>query len=203
MAVDSYSLAIPASGSILLPNPANFFFLLSAGAAVNILFQGKAARESFQGLTAGLRVQRLKSWDSCVIQGAANTSITIFYGTETPREDSTDYVQTIATISGSVTTTPGIGSPNTPTNHADVSVATLTIDTTIGSNALRRSVSIGSLSSNAPASKNLRVQGHPGTAAANGVELQPGTFINLPTTAAIDVYNPDANAQTYWWQEYT
>ncbi len=203
MSVDSYSLAIPASGQILLPNPANFFFLLSSGAAVNVLFQRTAVRESFQGLSAGLRVQRLKSWDNCNITGTPGTLVTFFYGTETPREDSTDYVQTIATISGSVTTTPGIGSPNTPTDHADVTVATATVDTTIPANALRRSVSIGSLSTNTPATVNLRVQGHPGAATTKGVELQPGTFINLPTTAAIDVYNPDANSQKYWWQEYT
>lgn len=204
MAVDSYQLAIPASGQILMPNPANFFFLLNVSSgAVTSLFQSKAAREQFQGLSAGLRVQRLKSWDSLVITGIAGTVVTFFYGTETPREDSTDYVQTIATISGSVTVTPGLGFPNTPTDHADVTVTAGSVDTTITANALRRSVSIGSLSTNAPATSNLRVQGSPGAATTKGVELQPGTYINLPTTAALAVYNPDANSQKYWWQEYT
>lgn len=203
MSVETRALAIPASGSLLIPDPGNFFFLLTASASLNFLFQGGSGggQENFQGFVAGLRLQRLKQWRNCFVTGLAGTTFTIFYGTETPREDETDFVQTIATIAGTVLVTPGSGSANEPVDHADVLVGTGAIDTTIAANPARKSVIIGSLSSNAPASKNLRVQAHPGAAVAKGIELQPGTFIVLQCAAAIDVYNPDANGQTYWWQE--
>jgi hypothetical protein len=208
MSVDSYTLTLPASGVAKMPNPANFFFLLSSTNPIAIQFtggitqKGSAANETFNGLSAGLRIQRLNSWANANFIGAAGTVLTFFYGTETPREDSTDYVQTIATISGTVLISPGTGSPNAPTDHADVTVAATTIDTSVGVNAARKSVSIGSFSSNAPASLNLRVIAH-GSGVGKGVELQPGQFINIATQAALDVNNPDANSQKYWWQEYT
>lgn len=211
MSVDTYNFAIPASGIFKLPNPGNFFFLLSSTNPITVQFQAgglgsnqdrSGANETFSGLSAGLRVQRLKSWGNLNLTGPAGTTGTIFYGTETPREDATDYIQTIATISGTVLVSPGTGSPNAPTDHADVTVSATTIDTTIGVNAARKSVSVGSFSSNAPATLNLRVIAH-GSGAGKGVELQPGQFINIATQAALDVNNPDANAQKYWWQEYT
>jgi hypothetical protein len=201
MSVNSYSIVLPASGQAVL-EPANFLFLINAPSAVTIILQRDAARENFANFTAGLRVQRLKAWQNAVIQGTPGATVTLFYGIETPREDSTDFVQTIATIAGTVLVTPGTGSTNAPTDHADVTVAATTIDATVVANAIRKSVSIGSFSSNAPASLNLRVIAH-GSGATKGVELQPGQFINIATTAALDVNNPDANSQKYWWQEYT
>lgn len=212
MSVDTYNFTLPASGIFKLPNPGNFFFLLSSTNPIQVQLQAggigsqqasSGANETFAGLSAGLRIQRLRSWANLNLTGPAGTTGTIFYGTETPREDATDYVQTIATISGNVLVQPGVGSANAPTDHADVSVAATTIDTTIGVNAARKSVSIGSFSSNAPTTPlNLRVIAH-GSGATKGVELQPGQFINIATQAALDVNNPDASAQKYWWQEYT
>jgi hypothetical protein len=88
-------------------------------------------------------------------------------------------------------------------DHPDVAVAANTVDATIAANANRKSISIGSLSSNT-GTKSLRVQAHPGAAVAKGFELVAGEFVNLTTQDAIDVFNADTGvAQTYWWQEYT
>jgi hypothetical protein len=207
MPVDTYTGTIPAGGTFKLPNPGNFFFLLNASAALTVQFQGGlvnsaggAANETFAGLSAGLRVQRLKSWGNLNLVGTPATTFTIFYGTETPREDSTDYVQTIATIAGSVLTIPGALSGGL-TDHNDVTVAATTIDTTIAANASRKFVLIGSFSSNAPSTPlNLRVGGA-SLAVTQGVELQPGQFISYQENTAIHVNNPDASSQKYWWQE--
>jgi hypothetical protein len=67
---------------------------------------------------------------------------------------------------------------------------------TIAANTSRKRIWIGSLSSNTPATVNLRVCVTPG--AAKGFELQPGTYEKFETTAAITIYNGDANSQLYW-----
>jgi hypothetical protein len=207
MPVDTYSGTLPASGVFKLPNPANFFFLLNASSALTVQFQGglgaasSAANETFQGLSAGLRVQRLKSWANCNLVGTPATTFTVFYGTETPREDSTDYVQTIATIAGNVVTVPGAMTGGL-TDHTDVTVGASTIDTTIAANAARKFVLVGSFSTNNPvtAGANLRVGGA-SLAVNQGVELQPGQFISYQENTAIHVNNPDTASQKYWWQE--
>lgn len=210
MPVDTYTGTLPATGVFKLPNPGNFFFLLNASAPLTVQLQGGlvgatggAANETFQGLSAGLRVQRLKSWGNLNLIGAAATTFTIFYGTETPREDSTDYVQTIATIAGNVVTVPGAMTGGV-VDHADVTVSASTIDTTITANGARKFVLVGSFSTNAPATAgaNLRVGGA-SLAVNQGVELQPGQFISYQENTAIHVNNPDTASQKYWWQELT
>lgn len=202
MSVDSFSVLIPASGVWKFPQQANFLFLLTASAAITVQLQGGSANETFQGLTGGLRIKRVKLWQNTNITGAAGTTATVYLGSESARADDTDYIQTIATIAGGTVNTIQQASPNAPTNHADVAVLT-TVVSNIAANAARRSITIGSLSTNAPATLNLRVQGGAGTATADGIELQPGTFVTLYTQGAVSVYNPDANTQTYWWQEQT
>jgi hypothetical protein len=208
MSVNQYALVIPANGLIIL-EPGNFFFLVSSSNPISVIFQTNAGREAFTGITAGLRVQRLKPWANIAIQGVAGTVISAYVGNEIPREDSTDFVQTIATIAGTVLFTPGVGSSNAMTNHADVTVATVTLDTTIPANAARKGLIIGSKSTNAPAAGlSLRIQGGAGVASAQGIELQPGTSYMFQgtfpcSTQAFAIYNPAAVSQVYWWIEQT
>ena len=64
----------------------------------------------------------------------------------------------------------------------------------IAANASRRRITIGSLSTN---TGSVRIQS--ATAGANrGLELQPGIFVELRTTAAIDVRNDSGAAQTVY-----
>lgn len=197
-----YTQNLPPSGTMVLDS-GNFFFLLSAAAQVNLLFiYATGATENMQQLGAGSQIKRVRPWTRAQITGTGGTAVQFWHGYEFSREDQTNFLSTIATISGAVSVVPGLGG-NTVVDHADVTVAATSVDATVVANAARHSVSIGSFANNAPASLNLRVGSTAVTAAGGeGVELQPGQFINLATTQALHVANPDANAQKYWWQEY-
>lgn len=217
MSVNLKSETIPASGVTLLEG-ANFCFILNLSAAINLNFQplsgfaagsAGAGNEIFTGMPAGFYIKRIKGWGKCIVTGTPGTTFSLFYGYEVPREDDTGFQTQIAVISGSVLVTPSVGSPNIMTNHADVVVPTVTIDTTITANAARKALVVGSKSTNAPgAGLNLRLQGGAGSASQLGIELQPGMSFTFQGTfpvsvAAYAVYNPAAVSQTYWWAEQT
>jgi len=200
MNVDLRQETIGASGQLILP-PANYLFIINASVNVNVSTQREGNTETFNNVGAGLLLARLKPYTRVVIAAANGTTVQFFYGNQVMREDSTLFQATIASISGSVSTVPGLGSANAPTDATQTALATAT-QGAIAANAARKSVTIGSLSSNAPATLNLRV-GNAALAVNQGIELQPGTFYNFVTTAALRVRNDDANSQTYWVQEYT
>jgi hypothetical protein len=181
----------------------NFFFLLSAAAAINLLIQyATGATEIMQGIQAGSQIKRVKPWQRAILTGTASTAVSFWHGYEFSREDQTNFQSTIATISGAVSVVQALAT-YTLTDHADVTVAATTLDTTIAANAARHGVNVGSLSSNAPATKNIRVGNSTMTAAGGrGTELQPGQFISLFTPNAVYVANPDGNPQVYWWEEF-
>jgi hypothetical protein len=163
----------------------------------------------FNGAPAGLQLQRVRTWKQLLITGTPGSNVQFIHGYSYTRQDWTNYQATIATISGAVNVVPGVGSPNAMTNHADVVVAATTLDATIVANPLRRLLIVGSKSTNAPGvGLSLRLQGGAGVAAAQGIELQPGTSFSfsqgvLVSAAAYAIYNPAAAAQTYWWIEGT
>jgi hypothetical protein len=218
MSVNLRTETIPASGQTELTD-ANFLFILSTANLVTLTFvpklgtfasgsgQGSAGNEVFGNINAGFLIQRVKGWQKVSVQAPAGTVISFFYGYQSFRDDATLFQTQIATIAGgSILASAGIASPNAPTDHADVSVASGAVDSSIAANPARKSIIIGSLSTNAPSSatpRSLRVQAHPGAASQKGDEVQAGTSITLYTTAALDVYNGDASAQIYWWQEQT
>jgi hypothetical protein len=203
-----YNQVLPPGGTMNLDS-GNFFFLLSNALAVNLLIQyPTGSTEIMNGIQAGSQIKRVKTWQAAKLIGTAGSLVSFWHGYEFSREDQTNFQSVIASISGNVSVVPGVGSANALTNHADVSVATGVISTVITANALRKFLVIGSLSSNAPASLNLRIQGGAGGASAQGIELQPGTNYTFggqtgASTGAYAVYNPDANAQTYYWIEGT
>ncbi len=201
MTVQFRSETVPANGVIIL-DQANLLFIIAASATVNINIMQKGVMEQMNNLPAGVQIKRVKEWTQATIGGTVGTTVQFFYGHETAREDETNFQTQIAVIAGgSILASIGLGSPNGPTDHADVVVATGTTSAVIPVNAVRKSVTIGSLSTNAPANTNLRVQAH--GSGTGGWELQPGQSVTLPTQGALDVKNADANGQTYWWQELT
>jgi hypothetical protein len=195
MSVESKSLVIPATGTLDL-EPANTFFLVSASAAVNINFN-IGTTEGFTNFLTGLKVERVKNWRKCTIVGVQGTTVLLFYGISSHRDDSTELLQTLATISGTVNTFPAVGAANAVTDHADVTFSGAT-DTTIGANVARRWITIGGLSTN---TASLRVRAH--SSAAGGAELQPGSSLTYYNINAFDVINASGVNQTYWWQEQT
>lgn len=193
-----YNQAVPASGQMSM-DLGNFFFLLSAGVSVSVLFDYGGPTEDLNFIPVGLQISRVKSWKRAIITATPGAVISFFHGYAFTRQDYTNFQATIATIAGSVTVVPGVGSSNSPTDRADIVIASGG-NQVIAANALRRSITIGSLSSNAPATTNLRVQG---SDAIGGVELQPGMYYNIQTNAALNIHNGDANGQTIYVQEYT
>lgn len=201
MTIQLRNETVPANGQIIL-DQANLLFIIASSANVNLNLMQRGLMEQMLSIPAGTKLKRVKEWTQATIGGPVGTTVQFFYGHEFAREDETDFQTQIAVISGgSILASMGLGSPNAPTDHADVAVATGVTSAVIPVNALRKSVTIGSLAANAPATTNLRVQAH--GSATGGWELQPGQSVTLPTQAALDVKNGDANAQTYWWQELT
>lgn len=204
-----YNQVLPASGTMLLDS-GSFFFLLAAVGSVNTLINYNGGTEQFLGTPVGLQLQRVKSWKALNLSGTPGALVSFIHGYSYTRQDWTNFQATIATISGSVSVVPGVGSANALTNHADVTVAATTVDTTIPANALRKLLIIGSYDQNAPstAGLDLRVQGGAGVAAQQGIQLQAGTNYSFglgsePIAAAFAVYNPSTASQRYWWIEGT
>jgi hypothetical protein len=195
-----YNQNMPPSNTFALDS-GNFFFLISAQNPVNLLIMyATGATEIMNAIPVGSQIKRVRPWMRAQLTGTGGTPVQFWHGYEFSREDQTNFQAQIATISGAVITYPGNSNLQ---DHADVAIPATSLDTTIVNNSSRKSVSIGSLSSNTPATKNLRVGNNSMTAAGGrGVELQPGQFINLAWQGQVYVANPDANAQTYWWQEY-
>jgi hypothetical protein len=194
-----YNQVLPTSGTMAL-DLGNFFFLLSsASGSLALTLQYGGPTENMQGIPVGLQISRVKNWQSALLKGTPGAAVSFFHGYAFTRQDWTNFQATIATIAGSVTIVPGVGSTNSPTDRADTVVAGGGT-AAIAANALRKSITIGSLASNNPATTNLRIQGTDGV---GGVELQPGTYYNIATAAALNIFNGDANNQTVWIQEYT
>lgn len=201
MSINQYAITIGSTGQANVPK-GNFFFLIAASANVDIKFLadlGGGAGDDYSSVGVGLYLERKNPWSRALITGPSGTTLTYFVGNENISRDLTDYKLQIASITGVIGTVAG-GSSNAPSDHADVSVTHGTTDTTIGVNAGRKSVTVGSLSTNTGA--NLRVRAH--ASGVGGVELQAGEYYNFGMTQALDVVNPDAAInQTYWWQEYS
>lgn len=123
-----------------------------------------------------------------MLNGATPQNIEIIIG------DDDVSVSNAVSVTGAVTTVPSVGSAlATP---ADVAIPTAN-KTTIAANLSRRTITIGSLSTN---TGSVRVQ----TAALGagfGLELQPGTWETFPVTSAIDVRNDSGATQTIWQLE--
>lgn len=190
---------IPTSGQLIL-DQANLIFIISASANVTLQIQQRGVNEQITNIPAGTKLKRVKQWSQAVIQGAAGTTLQFFYGLEFAREDETDFQTQIAVIAGGSITAITGSSPNAITDHPDIVVAAATNDTTsIVANIARKSIIIGSLSTNADI---VRVRGH--GAAAGGFELQPGQTATYFDQGAFDIIHPGATAgQTFWWQEQT
>lgn len=194
-----YNQNLPASGTMQLDR-GNFFFLFGSTAPVSVLFvYDRGHAEQMANVPTGTQVKRVKSWDRVILTGTGGTNVEFWHGYAFSREDQTNVQATIASITGTVLTTPGLGSSNSPTTHADVALATGT-GSTIAANAARKMLIIGSLSTNAPATTQLRVGS---AASAIGIELSAGNQIALPVSASVGVFNGDANAQTFWYVELT
>lgn len=199
---DTRTEVIPANGVLNLGN-ANFLFIISqsANAAFKLTRQGLtkgASQENYSGQLAGLQISRTSRWDFCNVTGAAGTSITFIYGFADVREDVTLFNQQIAVISG--VTAVAFAPSSTFVDTVDTAQATNT-QTVIAANLLRRRITIG-VPPSAAANEPVRVSFTGG--AGRGIVIQPGTFQEFDTTAALVVRNDNTLATglgTVWYAE--
>ena len=198
-----YNQVLGPNGQMQLDS-GNFFFLLASASALPITFlaQYGGPTENMIGIPVGTQIYRVKSWNTLTLTGTPGAVLQFWHGYGFTRQDYTNFQAAFATVNTAAGTAlavvPGLGSAISPVDRADVVVAAGG-NAVIAANALRRSITVGSLSTNAPATTNLRLQG---SDAIGGVELQAGTYYNIATSAALNVHNADANAQTIWVQEY-
>lgn len=190
--LDTRTEIIPANGVVKLAN-ANFIFVISSTGNVQITLQRQgihkgAAQENYSGITAGLQVARTQAWDFANITGTPGVTLTFMYGNVAVREDVTLFNQQIAVISG---VTAVAQQPNSAFATAQIAPVTGTA-TTVAANLLRRAITFISPSTN---TGSVFLQ-KAGDGAGKGIELQPGTYITLTNTAAIDVRNDSGATQT-------
>jgi hypothetical protein len=193
--LDQRTETIPASGVVSLP-PANFIFVLSSTG--NTKLQLSRLGASVRGANienygssnlAGLQIYRTQRWDFATFTGTPGVVVTFIYGTTDIREDGTLFTQQIATVSGIVTTQVAPAAAiSTPATNAVVTASA----TTIAANLARRRITFVSPSTNTGSVFLQAV----GAGAGRGIELQPGTFVEIDNTAAIDIRNDSGATQT-------
>lgn len=194
MSTRTYTLNFLGAGMLPLPQ-GRFFMIKQATSALNISARRRDGQPvEFTNVGAGLQYNSLETlgWYSLEVTSTAAQVVEIVISDEAS-----------VTFSNAVSVT-GIAQTQeqpfpTFAPPADVSIPAANHQD-IAANAARRAIVIGSLASNAPATTNLRVRDQTGTAAA-GIELQPGTSVRIPTTAALRIRNNDANAQSVWYYE--
>lgn len=173
------------------------WYLKSATGPVSIVCQkhgqGSTNVRDFINVAAGFKFKAEigDGWDILRITSATDQIVEIVVG------DDDIEVANAVTVNGSVVTE--IEPSSTISTPADVAVAGGG-NSVIAANLSRKRIRVGSLSTNAPAISNLRVSD---SANPRGLELQPGTWEPFETTAALTIFNPDANPQTYWIFEET
>lgn len=195
--LDQRTEVIPASGVVTLP-PANFIFVLSS--SVNTLLKLTRLGASVRGANienygssnlGGLQIYRTQRWDVATLTGAPGGTVTFIYGTTDIREDGTLFTQQIATVSGIVSTAESPSSTIIDTAQAVLAPAA---QTAIAANLTRRRITIGNLSTSL-ASLFVSQAGGDG----RGIEIQPGTFTEFKTTAALIVRNVTGSPGNLTW----
>lgn len=182
---------IPASGRIDRPR-GNFWLLLSSTVSLNVTMERDGSSEQFNGITGGIRVRRVVPWNALTMFGAPGGQIEFFFGADEVNEDDVNVFLQVATIAGVALFAE---SPSaTIATPADNALPAATTEN-IAANLLRRRITIGVLSTE---TVGVRVQAV-GAADASGIEVQPGTFVELKTTASIDIRNNDGAVATSYY----
>ncbi len=190
MSVERFSRTIPASGVIDL-GPGNFMLLLSASAALNLRADGGGTSEGFNSVTGGLVISRVQPWSSMRLIGTPGIACDYVVGQENISEDDTDIRLQIATIAGTASFAEAPSATITA-SPAAVTVTTATAST-IAANLTRRRITVC-----APSTNTGSVYIQTVAAGANrGIELQPGTFVEMRTTAAMDIRNDSGASQAF------
>lgn len=189
--IERYSRTIPASGAIE-SGRGNVLLLISATGTVNVRLENGGAAEGVSGVNGGVRIERVRPWDNARILGTAGVTVEYWIGSQVVERDLIDVFTQIATIAGvaSFSEFPS-AAVDTPDDNALPAATTENIP----ANLLRRRITIGCLSSN---TVGFRVQAV-GANDTSGLEVQPGTFVELRTTASLDIRNNNGAVATSYY----
>jgi len=166
------------------------FYIKTATSALNIEAKragGANSVRKFINIGAGFKFTADvgEGWDLLEVTSAVGQTLEIVVG-----DDDVDVANAVS-VSGvaNIQETP---SATISASAADVSVGNGAASAIAG-NAARRRITVCALSTN---TGSLRIQS-PGAGANKGLELQPGIFIELRTTAAFDIRNDSGASQSY------
>lgn len=188
MSIERRSEVIPASGELSTPRN-NFFLLLSATGTVNMRAEGRGTSERFDGITGGILIRRVNSWDFMTITGAAGLTVVYLVGTELVERDETDVRLQIATIAGTASVADSPASALADT--AAVALPDATLTAVVPVNLTRRRVTI-TVDADALTPVYARTAG----GANNLLEMQPGVAYEFRGTYAISIRNDSGGATT-------
>jgi hypothetical protein len=156
---------MPPNGRIFLPT-GNFFFLISAGAPVNVRFyRGGSEAATANGATSGYKLGLLpdNSWDRAFMDGTPGASITYLCGHVELLEEFTDFDPAQTSFAPVL--------PQSVADAADVDVGASPVAIQVAAaNAARRRVTVKLTDASAV---NVRV-GFSTVTAARGLQLTPG-----------------------------
>jgi hypothetical protein len=186
MGLEQRTELIPAVGAIECGR-GNYVLFLSATGTVNLRLENGGQGEGLNGVTGGVLVRRVRSWDNLRIIGTVGVSVTYLIGALDTDKDETDIRLQIATIAGVAAVRVQPATTLLSTAKA-VLAAGASLDVAV--NASRQNIVVcnESISGN-----SVWVRDQAATADA-GIELQPGQSVPLNGTYAFRVRNNGAAA---------
>lgn len=202
MTVSIITQAFPASGLIQLQPGKYFFCFASPVGGYGVQFWGKSGSEVFgspASLTApvGLKVGRVKGWQSAQLYGVSGQFISYVYGDEVVApQDITDILSQIATISGSVVTQ--INPSASIADDAPINPTVAGQHALFAANGGRRRITVYSDPNNAGDNQIYLRKG----GGANDLGfIVPGVYTEFDTTAAMDYRCVNGGDKLYLFEE--
>jgi len=173
------------------------FNLLQASSPVSVTLEAKSVRggqtniRKFVNIPAGSKftAARGEEWTFLRLTSALAQNVTMFVGDDDMSFNNAVTVSGVAVVS--ITPSSAINAPT----QSSINAAT-TDTATLPANLSRKRVTVGNLSTS-PNSIRVSADG----ATNKGVELQPGTFAEFDTTAALGIRNDGAAACTWYFFE--
>jgi len=173
------------------------FNLLQAASPVTIVLEGKSVQggqtaiRKFVSIPAGSKftAPRGEEWTFLRLTSAAAQNVTLFVGDDDMTFNNAVTVTGVAVVA--ITPSSSINAPA----QSNINAAT-SDTTTITANLSRKRITVGNLSTS-PNSIRVSADG----VTNKGLELQPGTFAEIDTTAALGIRNDGAGACTWYFFE--
>jgi len=186
-------------GTVATFGRGRIFNLLQAAAPVTITLEGKSVQggqtaiRRFVNIPAGSKftAKAGEEWTFLRVLSSVGQTITLFVG-----DDDMSFNNAVTVTGVAVVAITPSSSVNAPTQQS--LAATTTDVATIPANLSRKRITIGNLSTN---TTSIRVSADGLT--LKGVEIQPGTFTEFDTTAALGIRNDSAAAVTWYFFEET